>query len=116
MPEAKITGTIDQIFDPVTRGNYTSRKLWLITDETYPQTLEVECGGKKADLFNNLSAGQSAAFYVNINGRKWQPEGKEPKVFLSLPCWKVDVHGNQVENHSIAAPDNHDDSKDDLPF
>lgn len=116
MPEAKITGTVDQIFEPATRGNYTSRKLWLTTDETYPQTLEVECGGKKSDLFNNLSAGKQVDIYINLNGRKWVPEGKEPRVFNALSAWKVDVHGNQAQNHSMAAPDNHDDSKDDLPF
>lgn len=52
----QVTGTIDAIFSPETRGNYTSRKLWLNTDTDtkYPQKLEIECGGAKSGLFDKL--------------------------------------------------------------
>lgn len=112
MSEYRISGTIDQIHPIVERGNFKSRKLWLTTTETYPQTLEVECAGNKIDLFNGLSVGQSITIDINLRGRKWQPDGGEAKVFVTLSAWRVDA--GQM---TLATPTNGaDDANSPLPF
>ncbi len=67
-----------------TKSNYTSRKMWINTGGEYPQTIEVVCGGKKADLFDRVNIGDVVGVSVNIQGREYNG-----KVYNSLNAWKI---------------------------
>lgn len=125
----QITGTIDTLLDAVKKGNYTSRKLWLlIPDGQYPQTVEVECGGKQANLFDNLKAGDEVIMHVNLKGRKWtNPKDNKESVFNSIGCWKVEPVGQEASANSATNatatptagnynPTPENDPLSDLPF
>lgn len=114
----QITGTVHTVHEPVEKNNYTSRKLWLNTDEgtQYPQLIELEAGGAKVSLFDNLKQGDAVTLDVNLRGRQWND-----KVFNSLSVWKVTkgAAATPAETPQVQAaqqPYNGPGSVDDLPF
>lgn len=119
----QIQGTVETLHDAVTKSNFTSRKMWVTTDANsqYPQTVEVECGGKNSNLFDNLQKGQEVLLDINLRGRKWEKDGKT-SVFNSLSVWKVTSVGNvQQQAAPVSAPvpngqSQQDASFDPLPF
>lgn len=84
--QAKITGTVVHILPKETKSNYSSRKIWIKTGGEYPQTIEVVCGGKKADLFDRLMVNDAIEADVNIQGREYNG-----KVYNSLNAWKINA-------------------------
>lgn len=117
----QITGTVETILDPVTNKTYTSRKMWITTDKDtqYPQTVEVECGGAKANLFDNLKQGQDVTLDINLRGRKWEKDGKT-SVFNSLSVWKVTASNTPQQQYATdsnsAGMVNTPESEENLPF
>jgi hypothetical protein len=91
----QVTGTVIKLFSQETKGNFSFAKAWVKTNEQYPQTLEIECGGKKADLFNNLKVGNDVTIDINLNGRE-----HNDRVYNKLSAWKVTV--NSQGNSPIA--------------
>ena len=83
----EIKGNLKQILPPVTKGKYTSQKIWLtIPDEKYPQVIELE--GKES-TWEGVAIGAPICCHINLRGREWtNPEGKVI-VFNTLQCWKV---------------------------
>lgn len=69
-------------------GSY-KKTIRIITDEKYPQTLEVEFWNDKVELLNLLGEGDKVSLEVNLNGRVWEGNGKEV-VFMSLTGYKVE--------------------------
>ena len=106
----QVTGTVIKVFPQETKGNFTFAKCWVKTNEQYHQTLEVECGGKKADLFNNLNVNDVVTIDINLNGREYNG-----KVFNKLSAWKltVDSKGNNVASSAFYKEENDNEN---LPF
>ena len=121
----EIKGTLKKVLPEITRGEFKSRKVWLILAENpeYPQTIEIEVNGKSIDIFNNIAEGATVNCHVNLRGREWtnpdtvkNPTGAAT-VFNTIQCWKVEAVGstpqaaNPVNQPSGKLPDT-----DDLPF
>ena len=93
----EIKGQVKAIHPIETRGDYSFRKVWLVTDTdtTYPQTIELQAGGKKLNEIlpdGKIKAGDSVTCHVNINGREWAKDGKT-SVFNTLSIWKIEKDG-----------------------
>lgn len=118
-----ITGIVHTIHDPATRGNYTSRKVWIETTDNpqYPQVVEVDLGGDKCGLIEryDITVGQKVTVSLNLRGRVWTPaDGSPAKVFNTLAAWKFVVleQAAPVHGDHPLTPDPVAQSMEDLPF
>ena len=89
----ELVGKFKKKLEIVERGNFKSRKVWIVTEDNpqYPQTVELETQQDKVGMFDNVAEGAPVKCYINLRGREWtSPEGKT-SVFNSLVCWKVEA-------------------------
>jgi hypothetical protein len=80
----EVTATVINILEPVIYGTTETQKVWIKTNESYPQTLEITFINKK-DVIKHLVVNQPKKFHINLNGRQ-----KDDKVYNSLVCWKFE--------------------------
>lgn len=86
----ELKGTIKQIKNEVTRGNFTFKELVLTTHEQYPQDILIQFSKDKTQLLNNYSIGDVVNIAINIRGREWtDPNTGEIKYFNSIVGWKI---------------------------
>lgn len=102
----EIQGTLKQLNPVIERGEFKSRKVWIVTAENpeYPQTIELEVSGKSLDIFDNIAPGAPVTCHVNLRGREWtNPADNVTKVFNTLQCLKVAGVGSG-QSSPAAAP------------
>ena len=109
--------------EQVVSEKYKKREVVVVTDEQYPQSINIEFAQDKCDLLNSYKAGDSVKVSINLRGREWvNPEGVS-KYFNTIQGWRIEKHlieepvessnAGQVFKH---APDLKEDEPDDLPF
>lgn len=86
----EILGTVDTVFNEETVGNngFKKRILWVVTDEQYPQDLEVQFNQQNTPKLDGIQAGDKVKVMVNVNGRKNTKNGVE-RVFNSLIGYSI---------------------------
>jgi hypothetical protein len=98
-----------------------------LTQEQYPQPINIEFLSDKIDLLDNLSEGENVKVGINIRGREWVSPQGEMKYFNSITGWRVEKATDILmsrfrlhlqANQSTASHENPfaDDDDDDLPF
>ena len=110
----EITGRIKKINNTQTRGanNFRTRSMWLVTNDKYPQTLQVEFLQDKVNLLDNYTEGSFVRTAINLRGREWEnPKTNEVKVFNTIEGWKIEDDVEQV-----TTADQSPDRNNDLPF
>lgn len=125
----ELQGTIKKLTDIQTfASGFQKREMVLMTEEQYPQPINIEFLQDKADLLNNLSEGEQVKVHINIRGREWTSPQNEVKYFNSIVGWRVEKveGGNSTEPVSAKPADNQTaaakgsdvfaDEDDDLPF
>lgn len=126
----ELQGTIKKISDLQTfASGFQKREMVLLTEEQYPQPINIEFLTDKADLLNQYKEGEKVKVGINIRGREWTSPQGEVKYFNSITGWrveKVDAGSNFNEPVSAqgapAASANSntnvftEDEDDDLPF
>jgi hypothetical protein len=82
----EITGRIKKINSTQTRGakNFRTRTMWLVTNDKYPQTLQVEFLQDKVNLLDNFTEGSFVRTAINLRGREWQNPQGEVKYLILL--------------------------------
>ena len=71
-------------------NGFRKRELVVVTDEQYPQMIQVEFLQDKCDLLNNFIVGQDVKVAINLGGREWiDPQGKA-KYFNSIQGWRIE--------------------------
>ncbi len=120
-----ISGTIERIGEPETRGKFTCRKFVLTTEEDseYPQLIELQLSNKNMDKIDGYSAGDSIVATFNIKGREWVKDGVS-RFFITLDAWKIEGEkrarpatssgSSNPTGHVGGGPGSRDDG--DLPF
>ena len=99
----ELQGTVKKIGETQTfASGFQKREMVLLTDEQYPQPIQIDFLSDKIDLLNNVSEGESVKIGINIRGRLWtNPQGEE-KYFNSISGWRLEkVSG---ENTNTQAP------------
>ena len=127
----ELQGTVKKIGETQTfASGFQKRELVLLTEEQYPQPIQIDFLSDKIDLLNNVSEGESVKVGINIRGREWTDPRGEVKYFNSISGWRIEkVSGentnteapqpNTFQTHAPAtSTDPFEDEQDDgtLPF
>ena len=122
----EVKGKIKLIGETKTFGNngFRKREVVIITDEQYPQFLNIEFIQEKTELLDNFNVGDEVEIAINLRGREWiSPQG-ETKYFNSIQGWRISKLNTEVSQEipppvdDKFEPDNsyHDEYDNDLPF
>ena len=126
----ELQGTVKKIRETQTfASGFQKRELILLSDEQYPQVIQIDFLSDKIDLLNDISEGESVKVGINIRGREWSNPQGEVKYFNSINGWRIEkVSGentnteapqpNTFQTPAPATNDNPfaDDEDQDLPF
>jgi len=119
----ELKGTVKKIGETQTfASGFQKKEMVILTDEQYPQPIQIDFLSDKIDLLNNVSEGESVKVGINIRGREWTNPQGEVKYFNSISAWrleKVNVEapqGNFTEKPKEKAENPFAEEEDDLPF
>lgn len=126
----ELQGTVKKISDIQTfASGFQKREMVLLTQEQYPQPINIEFLSEKIALLDTLNEGDEVKVGINIRGREWTNPQGEVKYFNSITGWRVEKMGAHF-NPSTPAPQQNNtpqttstenqnvfgDDDDDLPF
>lgn len=124
----ELQGTVKKISDIQTfASGFQKRELVLLTEEQYPQPINIEFLQEKVDLLNSVKEGEKVKIHINIRGREWTSPQGEVKYFNSINGWRIEKDAASNFNEptqaapATSAPASNenpfaDDEDDDLPF
>lgn len=125
----ELQGTIKKITDVQTfASGFQKREMVILTEEQYPQPINIEFLQDKSDLLNNYKEGEKVKVSINIRGREWTSPQGEVKYFNSITGWRIEkAEGATDFNEPVearpstntASADKTDvfaEEDDDLPF
>lgn len=126
----ELQGTIKKISDIQTfASGFQKREMVILTEEQYPQPINVEFLQDKADLLNAYKEGDKVKVSINIRGREWTSPQGDVKYFNSITGWRLEkVEGTNFNEPVEARPqqsgsassenktDVFAEEDDDLPF
>ena len=124
----ELQGTVKKIGETQTfASGFQKRELVLLTEEQYPQPIQIDFLSDKIDLLNNVSEGESVKVSINIRGKEWNNPQGEVKYFNSITAWRLEKVADNGAQPTYAAPSAAtpattnenpfaDEGDDDLPF
>ncbi|MFN3020818.1 DUF3127 domain-containing protein [Soonwooa sp.] len=123
----ELQGTIKKLSDLQTfASGFQKKEMVLLTEEQYPQPINIEFLSEKVDLLNAYNEGDKVKVSINIRGREWTSPQGEVKYFNSINGWRIEKldGGNFNEPTSAAGSpasssqntNVFEDEEDDLPF
>ena len=125
----ELQGTVKKIGETQTfASGFQKRELVLLTEEQYPQPIQIDFLSDKIDLLNNVSEGESVKIGINIRGREWTNPQGEVKYFNSITGWRIEKVSSENTNTQAPQPNTFEkpapitndnpfgDEQDDLPF
>ena len=125
----ELQGTVKKIGETQTfASGFQKRELVLLTEEQYPQPIQIDFLSDKIDLLNDISEGERVKVGINIRGREWSNPQGEVKYFNSITCWRIEKVSGENTNTEAPQPntfqtpapatstDPFEDEQDNLPF
>lgn len=124
----ELQGTVKRITEIQTfTSGFQKREMVILTQEQYPQPINIEFLSDKINLLDNVSEGENVRVGINIRGREWVSPQGETKYFNSITGWKLDkvtdggnepTHASPSQSASPVSSQNPfaSDEDDDLPF
>lgn len=124
----ELQGTVKKISEIQTfASGFQKREMVLMTEEQYPQPINIEFLQEKGDLLNPLKEGDKVKVSINIRGREWTSPQGEVKYFNSITGWRIDSLASDetmptqaTASTSTTAPAQganvFEEDEDDLPF
>ena len=126
----ELQGTVKKIFETQTfASGFQKREMVLLTQEQYPQPINIEFLSDKINLLDTIKEGDNIKIGINIRGREWTNPQGEVKYFNSITGWRIEkvsentqepVQASPASAPVAAAPSNEnpfaDEEDDDLPF
>ncbi|WP_407401684.1 DUF3127 domain-containing protein [Chryseobacterium sp.] len=124
----ELQGTVKRITEIQTfTSGFQKREMVILTQEQYPQPINIEFLSDKINLLDNVSEGENVRVGINIRGREWVSPQGETKYFNSITGWKLDKVTENGQEPTHAAPSQSaspvsgqnpfaSDEDDDLPF
>lgn len=102
----ELQGTIKRLGEVQTfASGFQKREMVLLTEEQYPQPINIEFLKEKGDLLNQFSEGEQVKVSINIGGREWTSPQGEVKYFNSITGWRIEkLTSNNVEPTKATAP------------
>ena len=125
----ELTGTIKKIGETQNfASGFQKVELVLLTQEQYPQPINIEFLQDKIHLLDAVKVGDIATIHINVRGREWTSPQGEVKYFNSIVGWRMEKDASTnfnepteatpsqgqpaTENKNVFA----EDEDDDLPF
>ena len=125
----ELQGTVKKIGETQTfASGFQKRELVLLTEEQYPQPIQIDFLSDKIDLLNNVSEGESVKVGINIRGKEWTNPQGEVKYFNSITGWRIEKVSSENTNTQAPQPNTFEkpapitndnpfeDEDQDLPF
>ena len=125
----ELQGTVKKIGETQTfTSGFQKKELVFLTEEQYPQPIQIDFLSDKIDLLNNVSEGESVKVAINIRGREWTNPQGEVKYFNSINGWRLEKVSGENTNTEAPQPntfqtpapatstDPFEDEQDSLPF
>lgn len=125
----ELQGTVKKISEIQTfASGFQKREMVILTQEQYPQPINIEFVQDKINLLDSISEGENVKVGINIRGREWVSPQGETKYFNSITGWRVeklaDNASEPTQARAAAAPPAQNsnenvfdtDDDDDLPF
>ena len=125
----ELQGTVKKIGETQTfASGFQKRELVLLTEEQYPQPIQIDFLSDKIDLLNNVSEGENVKIGINIRGKEWTNPQGEVKYFNSITGWRLEKVSGENTNTQAPQPNTFEkpapitndnpfgDEQDDLPF
>ena len=125
----ELQGTVKKIGETQTfASGFQKRELVLLTEEQYPQPIQIDFLSDKIDLLNNVSEGESVKIGINIRGKEWTNPQGEVKYFNSITGWRIEKVSGENTNTEAPQPNTFEkpapitndnpfgDEDSDLPF
>ena len=102
----ELQGTVKKVGETQTfASGFQKRELVLLTEEQYPQPIQIDFLSDKIDLLNNVSEGESIKIGINIRGREWTNPQGEVKYFNSITGWRIEkVSGEAPQGNFTEKP------------
>ena len=102
----ELQGTVKKIGETQTfASGFQKREMVLLTQEQYPQPIQIDFLSDKIDLLNNVSEGESVKVGINIRGREWTNPQGEVKYFNSITGWRLEkVSGEAPQGNFTEKP------------
>lgn len=87
----QLQGTIKKIGDLQTfASGFQKRDMVLLTEDQYPQPINIEFLSDSSDLVDPYKEGDSVKVSINIRGREWTSPQGEIKYFNSITGWRIE--------------------------
>ena len=87
----EVIGTIKKIGELFTsEGGFQKKDMVVMTEENYPQPLNIEFLGDKNDLPDVYQEGDKVKVSINLRGREWTLPTNEIKYFNQIVGWKIE--------------------------
>lgn len=124
----ELQGTVKKLFDAQTfASGFQKREMVILTQEQYPQPINIEFLSDKINLLDNIKEGENVKVGINIRGREWVSPQGETKYFNSITGWRIEKvldngsEPTQASPSQSASPVSNEnpfagDDDDDLPF
>ncbi|MEN8122941.1 MAG: DUF3127 domain-containing protein [Bacteroidota bacterium] len=112
-----VKGKIHVIGETETFGanGFRKRSLIIMTDEQYPQFINIEFVQDKCDLLDKAKNGMQVQVSVNLRGREWINPYGEAKYFNTIQGWKIVSEAKAKKQAAKKTPPPQAED-DDLPF
>lgn len=124
----ELQGTVKKLSEIQTfASGFQKREMVILTQEQYPQPINIEFLQDKISLLDNVAEGDEVKVGINIRGREWTSPQGEVKYFNSITGWRIEkVTGPNFNEPTQAQPaaggtaatetNVFEDEEDDLPF
>lgn len=70
--------------------SFKARDLHIVTEEPFPQTLNIQFPQEKTSLLDGYEPGQKVKVEINLKGREVEKAGEPTRVFNTIQGWKIE--------------------------
>jgi single-strand DNA-binding protein len=97
-----LSGKLTVIDEIKTFGTkFTKRNFVIVTDEKYPQSIQLELHGETVSMLDRHKIGTELECEVNVRGRAWESPSGETKYFNTLVCWRMKLIGGNEDTSDV---------------
>jgi len=96
----EIIGTLTELCEPKTNGQYTNVEFCIAVPGDYPQELRFDAGKKLIDNLNGFRIGDKVNVKFNLAGRR----AKSGVVWNTLRAWAMNLEEEQAPRRSANSP------------
>lgn len=99
---------------------FAKQEFVIVTDETYPQHILMQCVNDKCSLLDSLKKNDVIKVSFNLNGKPYKDKQGNERVMTNINAYKIEKLGTQTEQPQSTPPKTQapppQSDVDDLPF